>query len=100
MKLSINGKVMTIKSIEANHRKINEAREGDSVGIMLTGGNYRFLKSLINREVVFGEVVNDAIIETKRDFREKSALALKRFPSLFGRRKNKEELWYNREEGN
>jgi translation elongation factor EF-1alpha len=41
----VEGKIMTVKSVEKNHEEIAEAHEGDTVGIILQNGDYNLLKS-------------------------------------------------------
>ena len=53
MNLDIDGKVMTVKSIEMKHRKISEAYAGCNVGIFLENGDFNLLKSVVKTEVVF-----------------------------------------------
>jgi translation elongation factor EF-1alpha len=45
MKLSIDDKIMEIKSIETYNKQIKEAKKGDKVGIFLSNANYDLLKN-------------------------------------------------------
>ncbi len=55
MKLNIAGKIMAIKSIEAHHQQIQEARIGDNVGFALDGGDYNSLKQIVRTDVTFSD---------------------------------------------
>ena len=55
MKMNINGKEMTIKTIEMHHQQFREAVSGDNVGLSLKNGDYSALKSVVGTEVVLSE---------------------------------------------
>jgi len=55
MKLNINGKIMSVESIEMNHQKVQEANEGNKIGFSLSGGDYNTLKSIGRRDVAFSD---------------------------------------------
>jgi len=61
MKIGINGKIMTIKSIEMKHKQITEAHEGDNIGFTLHNSDYNLLRSLIGKEVVFADQVSPEV---------------------------------------
>ena len=61
MKSNINGKIMTVKSIEMHHQQIQEAHYFDNIGFSLSGGDYQTLKSVIRQDVTFSD---DGNIET------------------------------------
>ena len=62
MKLRINGKNMTVKTIEKHHEKLQVAHEGDNIGFALSGGDYNSLKPVIKQDVTFSDEEN---IETR-----------------------------------
>lgn len=55
MKLVIEGKTMSIGSLEMRHKEVQEARQGDNVGIKLIDGDYDLLKKVKRQEVVFSD---------------------------------------------
>ena len=63
MKLDINGKIMTVKSIEMHHQQLQEAHEGDNIGFTLNGGDYKLLKSVVGQDVTFSD---EETIETRK----------------------------------
>jgi len=53
MTLNINGKVMTVKTIEMNHRGVMEANVNDKIGFSLENGDVDSLNSVRGTEVQF-----------------------------------------------
>ena len=52
MWLNIGGRSMRLKSMEMRHRKIQEARTGDNVGLVLENADYNILKRHARQEVM------------------------------------------------
>ncbi len=65
MDLEIEGTIMTVKSIEMHHKQIQEAKEGDDIGMTLANADYNLLKGKIRTEAFFsGEgVISQTPIE-------------------------------------
>ena len=57
-KIGIDGNIMEIKSIEAKHKQLVEAREGMNIGFALKNGDKQLLEKIKGKEVVFAEQVN------------------------------------------
>jgi len=53
MTANINGKVMFLKTIEMNHRKVKEANVNDNIGFSLQNGDIDSLNSVRGTEVQF-----------------------------------------------
>jgi len=53
MTVTINGKAMTLKSIEKNHTQFKEAHAGDNVGITLSDADYKTLKAVSRSDIIF-----------------------------------------------
>lgn len=55
MKLNLQGNVVTLKTIEMHHNQLQQANEGDSIGLTLSGGDYDTFKSLTGQIIVFSD---------------------------------------------
>jgi len=52
---NIDGKTVTIMTIEKNRKKVDEANVGDNVGLSLSGGEYNKLKKMKGLDITFIE---------------------------------------------
>jgi translation elongation factor EF-1alpha len=80
MKTSVSGKVMTIKSMEMQHKSLSQANVGDNLGMAFSGGDYNLLKSCKDKELIFSGEATESTAE-KRDNSPKVGF----FQSLFRR---------------
>jgi translation elongation factor EF-1alpha len=55
MKLNIDGKVMTVKTMEMHHNQLKEAKPGDNIGITLKDGDRKMLEKLKQTELIFSD---------------------------------------------
>ena len=81
MKLTINGVVMTLKSIEMHHQSLQVAHVGDNIGFTLQGGNKNLLNQVKGKHVIFSDEVNETTNVASKPVEKKKGF----FSFLFGK---------------
>nr|MDO8097617.1 hypothetical protein [Candidatus Njordarchaeota archaeon] len=53
MRASIESRIIQIATIEAQHKKMEKANPGETVGVQVRDANYKALKSLVGKHLEF-----------------------------------------------